>query len=349
MEPIHVLLPGSLGDLTGGTLYDRRIVEGLRARGHSVSVHELDGRFPFPPLEALTAAEATLAALPDGALAVADGLAFGAMPEVVARHAHRLRLVALVHHPLALETGLSATRAAALAASETRALGHARRVVVTSRSTAALLADYAVPESRIRVVEPGTDPAPLAAGSAEAGGPPRLLCVGTITPRKGHMLLVEALGALSHLDWRLRCAGSLTRDPRTAARLRDRIAALGLAERILLLGELPPAELAREYAWADVFVLPSLFEGYGMAYAEALARGLPVLGTTGGAIADTVPAAAGLLVEPGAADALRDGLSRLLTDAGLRRRLAAGAARVRKHLPDWPTAAARFAEAIANV
>jgi glycosyltransferase involved in cell wall biosynthesis len=349
VSALHLLLPGSLGDLTGGTLYDRRVVEGLRAQGHRVQVHELDPSFPLATPGALVAAERVLAALPDGARAVVDGLACGAMPDVAARHAERLGLVALVHHPLALETGLSAAQAAMLRASETRALAHARRVVVTSRSTARALADYAVPAARIRVVEPGTDPAPAAMGRLCEADPLQLLCVATITPRKGHLLLLEALAALTHLDWRLVCVGSLKRDPKHAATLRDRIRVLGLASRVRLLGELSPAELDDRYARSDLFVLASLFEGYGMAYAEALARGLPVLGCAAGAVADTVPAEAGLLVQPGSVSALREALSTLLTDAGLRHRLAAGAMRARRRLPDWSTAAARFAAAIADV
>lgn len=348
MTTLHLLLPGSLDQLTGGTLYDRRIVDGLRAQGRAVGVHELDASFPQPTAAALAGADAALAGLADDAPTIIDGLAFGAMPEVAARHAGRLRLVALVHHPLALETGLDAALSARLRDSETAALRHARRVIVTSRQTARLLADFDVPAARIRVVEPGTEPAPLAMGSG-GDGPLRLVAVGTVTPRKGHLLLIEALGRLRHLDWRLDCAGSLDRDPTTAAALRARIEALGLGERVRLLGELPPAALAPHYAQADLFVLASLFEGYGMAYAEALARGLPVLGTTGGAIADTVPADAGLLVPPGDVEALHDALVRLLTDAALRRDLAAGAARARAGLPDWPAAAARFAEALADV
>ncbi len=346
MLALHLLLPGSLADLTGGTGYDRRIVGGLRAQGHAVQVHRLDRGFPLPTPAALAAAELVLAGLPDGAPTVVDGLAFGAMPEPAARHAARLRLVALVHHPLALETGLSAAQAAALRASETRALGHARRVVVTSRSTARLLADYGVPAARVRVVEPGTDPAPLAPGSVGGGGALRLLCVGSVTPRKGHLSLVAALEGLAHLDWQLDCVGSLMRDPATVAALRERIRALGLRGRVRLRGELSCTELDAHYARADLFVLASRFEGYGMAYAEALARGLPVLGTAVGAVPDTVPAEAGILVAPDSVGALHQALARLLRDAGLRRRLAAGAARARRYLPDWTAAATRFAEAI---
>lgn len=348
-DALHLLLPGSLDALTGGTLYDMRMVEALRAQGRVIRVHNLDASFPQPSAAALTAAHALLAGVPDGALVVIDGLALGAMPDLAARHAARLRLVALVHHPLALETGLDAATAARLRASEASALGHARRVLVTSAHTARLLADYAVPPERVRVVEPGTEPAPPAADSAVGGGPVQLLCVGSVTPRKGHQLLVEALGQLRALHWRLDCVGSLTRDPQTAAALAGRIETLGLVRRVRLLGELGAADLAGCYQRADVFVLASLFEGYGMAFAEALAHGLPVLGTTGGAIPDTVPADAGLLVPPGDLAPLRDALHRLLTDAGLRQRLAAGAARARARLPDWPTAAARFADALADV
>ncbi len=347
METCHLLLPGSLDDLTGGTLYDKRIVRGLRAQGRPVAVHALDTSFPWPTVVARAHAERVLAGLPDAALVVVDGLCFGAMPQLAAHHANRLRLVALVHHPLALETGLTASQAEALRAAETAALRQARRVIVTSAQTACLLADYGVPAERIRLVEPGTDPAPLASGAA--AGPLQLLCVGSVTPRKGHLLLVEALGRLTHLDWQLDCVGSLARAPETAAAVRERLQALGLAERVRLHGELNAAELAGCYRRAHVFVLASLFEGYGMAFAEAIAHGLPVLGTTGGAIAHTVPTDAGLLVAPGSVEALTGALARLLTDAGLRAALAAGAARAREGLPDWSTASARFMRAIADV
>ncbi|WP_295539127.1 glycosyltransferase family 4 protein [uncultured Thiohalocapsa sp.] len=352
---LHLLLPGSPAALTGGTLYDRRIAEGLRRLGWEVGLQALGAAFPLPSEQDLAAADAALAGLPPGALAVVDGLAFGAMPAVAARHADRLRLVALVHHPLALETGLDAAVAARLRAAETAALCQARRVVVTSAHTARLMADYGVPTGRLRVVEPGTDPAPLARGSVPRGmgpapgAPLQLLCVGSVTPRKGHDLLVTALAGLDHLPWRLDCVGSLTREPATAAALRAHIQTLGLGARVRLLGEVAPTTLAECYQRADLFVLASWFEGYGMAYAEALARGLPVLGTTGGAVADTVPADAGLLVAPGSVAALRRALSRLLTDAALRGRLAAGAARARARLPDWPAAAACFAAAVADV
>jgi glycosyltransferase involved in cell wall biosynthesis len=361
MEPIHLLLPGELTDLTGGTLYDRRIAEGLSERGEQVRVHELDRSFPTPTDAALLQVDAVLSGLPEDALVVIDGLALGAMPRIAATHATRLRLIGLVHHPLALETGLDAVVATRLRDSEAEALQHVRRIIVTSASTAALLDGYGVPPERVRVVEPGTDPAPLARRDPDDLGPLRLLSVGGVTPRKGHLQLVEALGGLAGLRdakhtgprWQLDIAGALDRDPDTTARLRARISALGLDRRVRLLGELPRTEVARLYAEADLFVLASLFEGYGMAYAEALAHGLPILGTSGGAIGATVPATAGLLISPTPENTLvprlRDALQRLLCDPQLRAELADGAARARAALPDWSSAAARFAGALADV
>src|SRR5690606_8829445 len=189
------------------------------------------------------------------------------------------------------------------------ALACVRGVIVTSPSTARALAGFDVPAARIAVVEPGTPPAPLATGS---GAPAlSLLCVATVTPRKGHALLVEALATLQDRRWTLHCAGSLTMDPACAQALRQAIDRHGLQARVVLHGEHDEAGLRALYARADAFVLPSFHEGYGMALAEALAHGLPVVSTRAGAIADTVPADAGVLVPPGDVAALREALRRL--------------------------------------
>lgn len=348
MRSLHFLLPGRLDAATGGTRYDRRIIEGLSAIGWRVYAACLAPTFPHPDAGALAHADAALGAIPDHALTVIDGLALGAMPEVAARHHQRLRLVALVHHPLALETGLPAERAERLRRSEREALSLVRRVIVTSPATARCLAEMGLlAGAQVSVVVPGTDRAPLAAGSGSAAT--HLLCVATVTPRKDHRSLVEALAVLRNRRWRLTCVGSLARCPATANALQQRIHALGLSERVRLCGEVDAEALAGYYAAADAFVLPSRFEGYGMAYAEALARGLPVLGTTAGAIPDTVPADAGLLVEPGSTTALTEALRRLLTEPSLRQSLAAGARRARNRLADWHQSAQCFAEALSHV
>ena len=278
---------------------------------------------------------------------LADGLAFGAMPEEAEREAARLRLVALVHHPLAAETGISADAAAALEVSERRALATARRVVVTSRGTAKALRPYGVAEDRIDVVEPGTDPAPLAAGSG--GGAVHLLCVAALAPRKGHELLFHALASIPERNWRLTCVGSLERHPEVAETLRTLARTLNLDGQIIFAGEATAATLPPFYASADVFVLPTLYEGYGMAVAEALARGLPVVSTKTGAIGDLVEGTAGIVVPPGDVQGFARALSSVLGDSGVRQRLAAGARHVRDRLPTWDDAANRMDAVLSRV
>lgn len=340
MNTVVLLVPGDIETRTGGYVYDRRIVAGLRALGWAVDVQALDASFPRPTASALTHAAALLAAIPDGTTVVVDGLAYGAMPDQATRDAARLRFVALVHHPLAAETGHAPDIADRLEASETRALASARLVIVTSRATASALDKYEVSSSRIAVVEPGTDRAPLAAGSG--ADITELLCVATLTPRKGHRTLFRALAALAPLPWRLSCVGSLERDRATVTRLRAELRAAGLEDRVSFSGELDEVRLAARYDRADVFVLATEYEGYGMAVAEALARGLPIVSTRTGAIPEIV-ADAGLLVPPGDPDALADALSRVLSDAPLRRRLAHAAERARDRLPTWEGSSAKMA------
>jgi glycosyltransferase involved in cell wall biosynthesis len=345
IERCSFLVPGDLNTRTGGYSYDRHIIDGLRAQQWEVEVRSLGQGYPAPDAEALAQAGRVADALPDGALAVVDGLAFGVLPELAKRHAARLCWIALVHHPLSLETGLDAMQQRALFESERQALAGARGVIVTSPSTARALAAFDVPASRIVVVEPGTEPAPLSVGSGD--GALSLLCVATVTPRKGHALLIDALARLKDRRWTLHCAGSLVMDIACTSALMQAIEDRGLRERIVLHGEQDEAGLRALYARADAVVLPSFHEGYGMALAEALAHGLPVISTRAGAIPDTVPADAGLLVPPGDAAALSAALQRLVDDAGWRASLAAGARRARTRLPTWQQSSARFASALA--
>src|ERR1700736_6716400 len=242
MGPLVLIVPGSLETVSGGYAYDRRMVAGLRDRGWSVAVEELDDSFPRPTSAARDQAARVLARIPDGASVLIDGLALGAMPAEVEREAVRLRLIALVHHPLAAETGIDEDTAVALEASERRALAAASLVVVTSRPTAVPLRRYGVGPDRLVVVEPGTDRAPLARGSQ--GAILHLLCVAALIPRKGHEVLFRALAMMSNLEWRLTCVGSLKRDPSTAERLRVRLRSDGLEARVALAGEVDAAMLA---------------------------------------------------------------------------------------------------------
>lgn len=342
-----LIVPGSFDTRTGGYEYDRRMVEGVRALGWQMIVRELDASFPRPTSAARQHAVGVLAGLPDGSTVLVDGLALGALPQEAANEADRLRLVALVHHPLALETGLEPQTAGELQASERRALAAVRHVVVTSGATATALRDYGVDAAKISVVEPGTDPSPLARGSQ--GGPAQMLCVGTLVPRKGHDVLIRALAGIEPRDWRLSCVGSAERDPETSRRLRELLRACALDAHVTLEGEADAAAMARHYDRADLFVLPTLYEGYGMAVAEAIAHGLPVVSSRTGAIPDIVPDEAGVLVAPGDMRALAAALDAVLGSPERRMRLAAGARRRRGSLPTWETAAANMAAVLEKV
>ena len=349
MATLHFVLPGDPATRTGGFIYDGRIIEGLRARGLEVAVHGLPNGFPDPSPAIRDRAAALFAGLPDGARVVVDGLALGVLPEELRPQAGRLDLIGLVHHPLAAESGLSAERQGALFDSETAALALVSQVITTSRHTAEALAPYGVPAERITPVPPGVDPAPLAEGSgAEGSGDDglALLCVANLVPRKGHDLLLGALALLRDLDWRLTCAGSLAREPDWTDRLRRLCDDGGLNDRVAFLGEIDDAELEGLYQGADLFVLASHYEGYGMVFSEAVAHGIPVLATRTGGIPEAVPAEAGILVPPGDAEALTAALRRLLAEPAAYTELRAAARRARAGLRRWSDSAALFAEAL---
>jgi len=343
VSELVVAVPGDLATPTGGFGYDRRIIAELAALGWKIQVLDLGSGFPRPTAALRAAASARLAELPRQCPIIVDGLAFGVLPEAAARLRESHRLVALVHHPLALETGLSADECAHLRASEQAALRCARHVVVTSAVTMRILAeDFHVPIDRLSVVEPGTDKA--ATQLRARGGVVALLSVGSVVPRKGYDVLVAALAKIEHLPWRIAIVGDCTRSAVTAQQLRAEIARLGLAERIILRGVMTADELASLYACSDLFVLPSRFEGYGMAFTEAIAHGVPVVGAKAGALAQTVPGNAGVLVPVDDADALAHALQCLIEKPQERERLAAGARAA--IFPSWREQGARFARVL---
>ncbi|KMO43061.1 glycosyl transferase family 1 [Methylobacterium tarhaniae] len=337
-------VPGDLAAPTGGYAYARQLLHHLPARGVAATHLALPGGFPDPEPDDLARTQAALAGVPTDAGLLVDGLAYGALPPALIRAAGRPMAV-LVHHPLGYETGLAPERAAALVAGERAALALAHRVVATSRYTARMLAaEFGVPPERITVAEPGTPPAGRV--SPRPGPQARLLAVGAVTPRKGYDVLVRALATLADLDWSLTIAGSLDRAPDCAAALRAAIAAADLQDRVALAGAVTAEALDRLHAGADLAVSASLFEGYGMALAEALARGLPLVATLGGAAAETVPAGAGLAVPPGDAPALAAALRDLIADPARRAAAAAASWAAGQRLPDWPDTAAAVAAAL---
>jgi glycosyltransferase involved in cell wall biosynthesis len=343
---LTLIVPGPIDQLTGGYIFARHIVEELRAHGDQVAVIELDGRFPDADAAARRAAAEALAALPDGAVAAIDGLGLLGFRDCLADETRRLKLIGFVHHTLAEETGLTADAIAFFRNAERCLLPRLRGVVCPSRNTADVLIDDGVAEDRILVTPPGTMKAAAARRRDKFPARLRLLSVATITPRKGHRLLIEALAGIDRAMWQLDCIGSLTRDLDCVAALREAIARHKLEANVRLLGERATQLLPAAYDDADLFVLPSYLEGYGMAFAEALSYGLPIIATTGGAIPDTVPESAGILVPPGDVAALRDALGRAVGNRALLTRLSDGACRAAAALPDWPEAVAWWRDAV---
>ena len=347
-QPVRAIfaIPGDLATPTGGYAYDRRVLALLGEYGIDARLLTLPGSFPRPGVEDLEITRQALSAVsPDDVLLI-DGLAWGAMPVEIAGALGR-KIVALCHHPLGLEAGLTQTQANALIANETMNLALAAKVIVTSKATCAtLIAQFGLAPGKIIVAEPGTDPAPRAIG----GGGERLniLAVGSIVQRKGYDLLVEALAPLSDLDWRLRIVGAIDRAPACVQALGAQIAAAGLEERITL-GGASDDELGALYRHADLFVSSSRYEGYGMVLTEAMARGLPIIASTGGAAADTLPDGAGLKVAPDDAPALREALRRALSDSALRTQLAQAASAAALNLPSWNDAANIIAQTLRAV
>ncbi len=336
-------IPGDLDLPTGGYAYDRRVLAMLPDYGVQTGVISLPGSYPNPTTADLAETKRQLTAAPRHAPLLIDGLALGAMPADMLA-ALTQPILALVHHPLCLEAGLSVERASELKASETAALAMARHVIVTSFATKRILiADFAVPMTKITVAEPGTDPATRASGT---GTPLQLLAVGAVSTRKGYEVLIEALKPLVDLEWRLTIAGATDRDPNTVSRIETAINAAHLAGRIKLAGTVVPATLTKYFDTADLFVMPSLFEGYGMVLAEAMARGLPIICTTGGASSDTVPDAAAIKVLPGNVAALTQALERALQDKRLRRRLADASWEMGRTLPPWTETTRRIAAVV---
>ncbi|MEL6577251.1 MAG: glycosyltransferase [Pseudomonadota bacterium] len=342
-------VPGRLDLATGGYEYARRLLAEL-APGKAVPAL---AHWPLPQLgiapgdEALRETARRLALGPVGWPVLMDGLALGVLPTEVLRAAQG-PVVALVHHPLALEHGLAPSDAERLFESEKRALAAVAAVVTTSEHTGSTLtADYGVAPSWISVARPGI-PRPRIVRPAAEPAPdtaPRLLSIGTLIPRKGHDVLLRALATHRALPWTLQIIGDPTRDEACAAALEQLVRDLGLAERVTFEGVTARDGVTAAYAAADLFVLASRHEGYGMAYAEAMAAGLPVVGCDAGAVAEATGGGA-CLVPPDDVDALATALAPLLESPAARLELAARGHAATSALNDWPDTAALVAAAL---
>ena len=325
---LHLLVPVGYAERpSGGNVYDRRVLAGLVSSGRDVTTHEVDGPRRLADL---------LAGLPDRALVLVDGLVGSAGADTFLTEAARLRLVVVVHMPF--ETP-----------GERELLRSAAAVVTTSDWTRRWLVEhYELAPDRLHVAVPGVDvadPAP----STEGGG--ELLCVAAVSRAKGHDALLAALATLTDLDWRCTLVGPLDRDPDFVDELRKTAADAGIADRVELTGALGDDELRAAYAGADLLVLASRAETYGMVVTEALAHGLPVVATEVGGVPEALGRAGdgrtpGLLVRPGDPDGLASALRQWLEDRQCRQRLRQAAGLRRCTLPTWSQTTAQVAAAL---
>ncbi len=345
MRVVHAVVPAGIDDPaqpSGGNGYDRRVLQGLRAAGWLVHEYAVPGTWPEPTADAYASLGTVVAGIPDGAVVLIDGLIGSAAPEILVPAADRLRLVVLVHMPLGAlgDTGKR----------EHAVLEAAHAVVVTSGWTRRRLVEwYGLAE--VHVAEPGVDPAELAVGTP---GGTRLLCVAAVAPHKGHDTLLTALATVEHLPWQCTFVGSLARDPDFVASLRRQAATAQLADRLSFAGVRTGADLDAAYAGADVLLLASPAETYGMVVTEALARGLPVIATAVGGVPGALGHGAdhrrpGLLVRPGDPAGLGRALCGWLTDAPLRERLRRAAGERRATLTGWSVTSAEIARVLAGV
>ena len=356
MTAVHVVLPDSIDDParpSGGNTYDRRVCDGLSALGWTVHEHAAPGSWPVPDATARATLADALDRLPRDAVVLVDGLIASAAPDVLVPVADRLRLVVLVHMPLGedVPSGEVPGHVADARAREDAVLSTAVAVVTTSGWTRRrLLALYGLSPGRVHVVEPGVDVAGLAPGTS-AGG--QLLCVAVVTPQKGHDVLLRALAAVADLSWKCVLVGSLDRAPEYAEALLRQAHASGIGDRVVFAGPLTGVDLDDAYAGADVLVLASRAETYGMVVTEALARGLPVIATGVGGVPEALGGddrtKPGLLVSPDDPGELAAAIRAWLGDDGLRQRLRNAARQRRATLTQWSATATSVSRVLTEV
>lgn len=353
MVAVHLVVPDSIDDPTrpsGGNTYDRRVREGLTALGWSIHEHVVPGSWPIPDAAARAGLAAVIAGIGDGSVLLVDGVIASTVPETLVPEGRRLRLVVLVHMPVGDTSPQDGLVDAG--AREQAVLAAASAIVTTSAWTRRWLLDrYALRSDRVYVAEPGVDAAALATGSATGG---ELLCVAAVTPNKGHDVLLAALATVMDLPWRCVCVGSVNLDPGFVGRLNRQARAHGIDDRLGFAGARTGPDLDSHYADADLLVLASRAETYGMAVTEALARGLPVVATAVGGLPDALGRAAdgsrpGMLVPPGDSAAFAAALRRWLTDTELRWRLRSAARERRVMLSGWSTTSLRISRILADL
>ncbi len=338
-------VPGDLSTLTGGYIYDRRLLHELRKLGLEVTHIELPASFPDPSAVDMAESISRLQAVKQNCPVIIDGLAFGAL-DTIGVKTLRAPIVALIHHPLAKESGLSLERQRILFETERSNLQFASHVIVPSPHTAKILiSEYDVPENKITIARPGTD---RPVKNTTIIDPPLILSVGIQLRRKGHDVLLEALARIVDLDWQAVIVGAPL-DKRYAQDLRSLCTSLHLDQRVNIAGQVNKEALSKLYRSAGLFALATRFEGYGIVFDEALVHGIPIVSCQTGAVPDTVPSSAACLVPPEQPEAFAMALRKILSDPQLRAKLATASLEAGRMLPGWVDTAQIAAAALCNI
>ncbi|MDR6506272.1 glycosyltransferase [Arthrobacter oryzae] len=356
---VRLIVPGNVLHHSGGNAYNAALVRGLTALGAEVEVWPVDGHWPVGLEEerrrlAGLLREAGAEGAAGTPVTIVDGLvALGAPLQMEEAAAAGKPAWILLHMPLATHPDL-----------EQRALAASAGVICTSSTTAAAARDKRCP-APIHVALPGTDAARPAAGS----NPPHLVAVAALLPNKDQLLLLEALAGLTDLPWTAALVGSDSADADYARAVSSAVTRLGLAERVTVRGELSGEALDGAWHRADLSLLVSRAEAYGMVVTESLARGIPVVvraGTgavealaagspdTAGSPGAAAPDGGGGPELPGAAVVLDTDpapLTRVLrgwlTDPDVRTRWRDAAHAARTRLPGWDATARTVLDSIA--
>lgn len=334
-------IPGDKDRRTGGFIYEATVLRVLNGLGCATRHLVLPDGFPDPTPADMASTLEALRAVPAGQPIILDGLVFGSIyPAGLATVS--APVIAMIHHPLGLETGLDVERAAFLRANEAAALRHTAHVIVPSPHTADILTrDFGVDADRITIAPPGFSVPKVAPARID---PPLILSVGLLAQRKGHDVLIAALAGLRDLPWQAEIIGK-THDTAYAANLFEQAEAAGLSGRLRFLGEVSEARIDARYNAASIFALATRYEGYGMVLSEAMQYGLPVVSCAVGAVPDTV-GAAGILVPADDPEAFGDALRRLLSDPAELAHYSAAARGYAACLPKWEDTARHFIDVI---
>jgi glycosyltransferase involved in cell wall biosynthesis len=341
---VHLVVPGNIHTLTGGYIYDKRMTDGLRLKGHQIQIHSLSGEDPFSSEERSGQCWERLRAVPKGETIIFDSLVFGAIPGFLKEINQNHIIIALIHLPLSYSKNYLNTRLEKLSVSEEEAFSYADRILVTSRFTMDLLVGVGIDPYKIQVVLPGVEVFTRKAGWPKL--PRNFITVSNYTKNKGYALLIEAMKEIRQLDWTLDCYGDKSFDPKHVGSLSRLIEKYRLTDRIFLHGPVSGKTLAETYVNSDLLIHPSEFETYGMVLTEALAHGIPVVASKGGAITQTVPESMGVFFEVNDSKSLQQILEKLLMDTGNYQALCRETSTYYQRAQTWGKSVEEFEKAI---